>query len=883
MRTTWRRSVLASILVLLAVSALADEGRLNREIDFTIPPQQLDAALLELGRQANLQLMFSAREFRAIATPGLHGRMPIGKALELLLRDTGLTYQMIGDATVTVKPVAQGPTATHEPSSHFASDAIRIAQVAPDAGARDAVANGDRERSDAGSPGKLEEIVVSAQKREERLQDVPISIAVITNQEIERRGFIGMEDYLRSVPGVNQIDNGPLSNSIVIRGLTTGPMFENSGSGPTVATYFDESPITATLGYGSGGGVDIRPVDVERIEILRGPQGTAYGSASLGGTVRIIPAKPKLGAFGAKLSASYADTSGFGSDNSTIQGVVNIPLVRDTFALRAVAYRFDQSGYYRNVAGMDPAAIAKARDFGLGDYTTGFVQNDVGRMRSTGGRLAAHWKPTENLDISATFLTQKIEQDGSPYATNGGYEQSNLPVSPQGRERNELGDVNDSDLDLFSVVLNYDLGWGLLTSTASWANSGSVWASDISRFYPHALSSTGPSNVRAVSAETRIATRLDGRIQFLGGLYYENIDDDFVQHTDWAGTPANNPFTTNPSFYFEESTNLEQRALFAEVSYELLDNLTATLGGRYFKYEKDERNLTEGGSAGVLLGEGVPQVLSSAEGNSSYKASLSYKPQEETLLYVSWAEGFRLGRPAAGLPSATCDPNGDGLIDGSDVSIASTRRINSDFLENYELGAKFSALDRRLIVEAAIYHIEWDGLPIRTVADSCNLAYTANVGAATSDGAEFQTTFFATSALRFVLGGSYNDAQLSENAPDLFTPAFKGDRLPGAPQFNGNAAVQYDFTVAGRGAFVRADSFYTGKFFRDLGEGPPDTRAGDYIKVDARIGVNIDRLNVELFANNLTNRTDFTWHGYGGAAYRLRPRTIGVQLGYTFE
>jgi len=158
--------------------------------------------------------------------------------------------------------------------------------------------------------------------------------------EIERRGAVGMEDYLRSVPGVAQIDNGPRSNAVVIRGISTSPENENASSGTTVATYFGETPITGGGGYGAGG-IDVRPVDIERIEVLRGPQGTAYGSASLGGALRIIPNRPQLGAFTGNVSANYSSTSGRGGDNSMLQGTLNLPVVEDKFALRAVGYRFD--------------------------------------------------------------------------------------------------------------------------------------------------------------------------------------------------------------------------------------------------------------------------------------------------------------------------------------------------------------------------------------------------------------------------------------------------------------------------------------------------------------------------------------------------------------
>jgi outer membrane receptor protein involved in Fe transport len=278
--------------------------------------------------------------------------------------------------------------------------------------------------------------------------------------------------------------------------------------------------------------------------------------------------------------------------------------------------------------------------------------------------------------------------------------------------------------------------------------------------------------------------------------------------------------------------------------------------------------------------------LESKDNGSKFKANLSYKPDEDLLLYASWAQGFRLGRPTVGVPVATCDTNGDGLIDGTNVSVDSTRKVNSDSLNNYEIGAKSTLLNRRMIVDAAIYHIDWKGLPIATAApgSSAVCGYTANAGAATSNGIELQVSLLILEGLRADLGGSYTRAELSKDAPEQGWP--KGARLPGSPRASANLAVQYDFGLLGRKAFVRADSLYTGKFYGDLLQ-TPNTAAGDYAKVDAEAGVAFGDVDMKLFVHNLTNQDAFTWRGtydrgdaYG---YRLRPRTVGVQLDYRFH
>jgi outer membrane receptor protein involved in Fe transport len=251
-------------------------------------------------------------------------------------------------------------------------------------------------------------------------------------------------------------------------------------------------------------------------------------------------------------------------------------------------------------------------------------------------------------------------------------------------------------------------------------------------------------------------------------------------------------------------------------------------------------------------------------------------------VYASWAQGFRLGRPSTGLPSATCDQDNNGLLDGTDVSIASTRQVDSDFLDNYEVGGKFAFMDRRVIIDSAVYYIKWKGLPISALASACNLGYTANVGGATSRGIELQASVLAREGVRIDIGAGYTDPELSK--PGLGAP--QGARLPGSPKFNANLSAQYDFNVYGYESFVRADSMYSGAFYGDLLQ-TPSLEAGNYVKVDARAGVMIDSLSIELFVRNLTNRDAYTFRGvfpdtplFG---YRLQPRTVGLQLGYSFE
>ncbi len=896
---------------------------------FDIPAQKLNDALQALALTSRHKLLCSAELVEGKNSSALRGEFTAEQAVRQLLAGTGLVYE-VSDGLVLIRRAGEGftwntinnstldvrgeggkgwdsscgPGMGNSGNGGRESDGagainpncnhMKIAQNSGGGNSSgkttENTSKTDEEDKNTNNRENLQEIVVTAQKREERLQDVPMSIAVVSSQDIERRGLIGMEDYLRGIPGVNQIDKGPINNSIIIRGITVAPEFE--GLRPTVASYFDETPITAA-GGSSAGGIDVRPVDIERIEVLRGPQGTTFGDSSLGGAMRIIPVKPRLDAFGAKFVAGYSQTSRLGGDNNMVQGVVNVPLVNDRFAVRAVGYRYDESGYYRNIAGIDPATLANAQTWGLGNLVAGYVQDDVGRILSTGGRLSALWQATDKLDLSLTFLTQKIEEDGtpeaggqSPGATLGEYEQTRTPIVPIGRRRGAAGNIADTDIDLVNLVLNDDLGWSTFTAVASWVNGGSQYATSSNIVFPASI--TNDADFRTFTAETRLASRLHGRFQFLGGLYYQNTDDDSSSVGDWLGFPALPPiFLFNPLLSVSNSQNIKQRAVFGELSYALTDTLTATAGGRYFKYKTSSHPLSEGSLFQNPLGTGTPDDRKGDDDGTKFKVNLSYKPVQDSQIYASWAQGFRLGPPdGSGVSPGLCDLNNDGLIDGTNVTLASTKHLDSDYTDNYELGGKFVLFNRRMAINTAVYHIDWIGLPAG-VPVNCNgtaTIFTANAGSATSDGVEFQASLLVLDGLRVDFGGGYTKAELSKTT----NVGPRGARLPGTPRVSANLAAQYDFKVAGYNSFVRADSFYTGKFYRAFVEAP-GWDAGDYVKIDVRAGIAIRNVSAELFVRNLTNEDAFTWRTFNAgptnpvAGYRLRPRTIGIQLGYSFE
>jgi outer membrane receptor protein involved in Fe transport len=751
-----------------------------------------------------------------------------------------------------------------------------------------AAAPADTDRASRRQP-TMEEVIVTAQKRAQDIQDVPVSIAVISAADITQRGLVSSEDYLRGVPGANQVDSnfGP---AVVIRGLETTTTSQNFASGSTVAMYFGESPVTRSAGITGGSGADIKLVDIERVEVLRGPQGTAFGDSSLGGAVRTIPVAPKLDRFEAKVKAGYSMTSGYGDDNYLYQGIVNIPLVQDKLAIRANAYKFEDSGFYRNVAGSDPVIQAGVTRFRT---PASYARNEEGLGGSTfeGGRIAALYQPTNELKFTVTYLKQDTSIDAWAGANRPGYDQAILAVGPEDKVFGHTQGGTDTNIELLNAVAEYDLGWADMLGTYTHIKGGSDYAYPWSVTGANPMTSATRSDHDEDSGELRIVSKFEGPLNFIAGVYAENVDDLWTQTVYWYADLATIPFASSVPYtapgILNDSRNelgLKQKAAFSEVSWAIVPKLTLTAGVRAYDYERT----TLQNEYGALTSPAASNVVRTTArdidaSGTNLRGNLSFKPTDDSLIYAGWSEGFRLGKPQPGLPAGACDVNGDGNIDGTTVPISSTQELQSDSVESYELGGKFTFADRRIAVSAAIFRTDWEDIPVQvraTCAGGTLIGYTANAAKARSEGIEAQVGFQVTDALRVDLGGSYLDAELTEDALGLVPAAHDGDRLP-SPKKNANLGVRYEFTLGEYDSYVRTDAIYVDAFNGRLPPAAANT-SDEYVKVDLSVGMVFNRANIDLYVRNLTNDDAITFAPTPYPVYRLRPRTIGFQLGYEF-
>lgn len=698
--------------------------------------------------------------------------------------------------------------------------------------------------------GPLEEIVVTAQKRAQAIQDVSGSIAALSGADIKESGMDSFADYFDSVPSLTMVEQGPGLSTLAIRGITTGGVRNDEPQNKeTVGVYIDETPVAI-----NGFNPDMGLYDIDRVEILRGPQGTLYGSGSLGGTIRIITNRPdfKVVEGSAELTGSYTKDGGM---NNSIKGFINVP-VSDMFALRAVVYRTDLDGYLDNVA-------------------TG--KDNVNSALTTGGRIQLGARLTDRFDANFSYMLHELET-GSRSEQTGDFEFST-------RAFDGLKDEND----IYNLTLNYEFENAILTSSTSYLEKNITNRISLEFLMAAALgydtesSLVDNTEVEDVSQEIRLASSGDGALTWVIGAFYQDrkrdyTQDGYVPGIDAAiGVPSELLGTPGPDtvFYGTQIVEQQQRALFGEISYEIRPELTATFGLRYFDYDEDYSTYSSG-----LFNDGA----SSSEGNLSEdgftpKVNLSYSLSEENMVYAQISEGFRLGGVNTTIPIDLCE------ADLAKLGTGNPETFDSDSVWNYEIGSKNELMDNRLTINGSLYYIDWEDMQTTLSLPTCSFSFRTNAGSARSIGLELETRYAATDSLELSATLGVTDSRLDEDV--LFTSWEKGDRVPGVPQYQLSAGMRYAFGVfSEQDSYMRLDYSYTSESDTQFDTSAANNREyGDYHMLDVRVGMRIPDAPVELvffISNALDDDGKVQASPESISAperfITIRPRTIGLTL-----
>lgn len=745
-------SVFAAVLAASPGQALAQQGP---ESSFSAQAGSLRDALNQVSRTYSVNIMAPDELIDGQTSPAVSGTFDAVSALGAVLKGTGLTYrQTQGGALVLARSEGVQQTSRNAPAR---------TQVRP------------------GPSSKIEEVYVTATRRPLALSRAPLSISVLDDSEILRRNISGFSDYLATVPGVSFFDLGTGNNSIIMRGLAARPQFDSNASGPLVGVYFGEVPMAGLALNGQQ--PDVKLIDLERVEVLRGPQGTLYGSSNMGGTVRNIPAAVKLDTFEARVQGGVSETAERGGTNYESQAMVNVPIIDGKLGLRANVYYSDRSGFYENIGTADPL-VAQAVD---GYGANAFTGDNQGAEQFDGIRLALRWQPIEQLDATLLYLDQSIEQNGSPSADRTLGENAYLQGRLLTRNTTDLaatgvlpGDprvsepvfrpLATSDIELWNLQLEWASPFGTFLSSTSSVDqvtrtrgAAALLPGDLDPSNPFAEGPVGRANGTDADAffqEFRFTSSWSGPLGVVAGLFYEDVERGRDPWNAFIGTDlSKNPYGTpeEPIVTFVSELELEftQRAVYGEVTYQILDNLSATAGGRYFDY--DYGTVSEFISDPFFATLPPPTVLDGGDDGSLFKASLDYSPTAGSLLYATWSEGYRLGQVTGGNTPPRCDQDGDGFFDEIPGLSTGVRTLDPDTTDNFELGAKLNFYDDRLQLNAALFRIDWEGIPLVTFSENF-CGGLVNAGDARSEGLEVEAVLAVTDKLRVTVGGSWVSA-----------------------------------------------------------------------------------------------------------------------------
>ena len=728
-------------------------------------------------------------------------------------------------------------------------------------------------------PPVLEEVVVTATKRAESIQDVPVAVSALTAADIQARGFSQYSDFLNSVPGVYFQDSGPGVSQVRIRGISAS----EGGVPSTTASYFGES-ITSVLTNG-GGKPNLRLVDIERIEVLRGPQGTLFGANALAGVLRTIPNAPNVENFEASVGTRGFTTAHSSDASYHVEGVVNIPLVQDKLALRLVGYKDDIAGYLDNVSPAQ-AAVDYSAALGLPDgtlvtpATPAFTRKDINAEDTWGGRAALSWHATDNLRLDLNYATQDVRLDSQPTATPaiGEYEQQR-PL-----DQFTSGGYGER-LNIVSGVVNYDWTGASLVSATNWMRMKRFSDQDLSYLALQAFGVEIPwsfderSNGTLFTQEIRVQSRGESPFQWIAGAFYLRQKADAGQFVADYSCPtclpqvlAGQDFAYN--FPLSPFSDQKQRSVFGEVSYDFTQRWTAGLGGRYLR---DELTAMGGAQEGLLAGGSVPPqpVVTGTKTEFNPSAYLRFKPSSDTTLYAQAARGFRSGQVNQLFPD-TC---------AEEAAAAGLQQVTDpDTLWNYELGLKARFDEGRYSLHSAVFRQKWSGVQLIQTF-TCAFSGIVNGGDVTGHGAEVEFNAQPTDAWLFNVSMAYSRNRFKNVASG--TSYSNGERVPDAPENNGSVGAQYNFHVGSAwDAFARADFVHVGNVLTTFG-GSDTVKQDRFNTLNLRLGFSRDALAAELYGRNITDErgvlTTSNNTPFGINQTLTRPREVGIELRYSFR
>jgi iron complex outermembrane recepter protein len=780
--------------------------------------------------------------------------------------------------------------------------------------------------ADVSSEG-LEEIRVTATRHSESISDVPYNISAVGGSDIAAAGVTDLAGLTRMIPGLVSPDLGARANSInsnlTIRGLNASSVHAETQqiAASLVSTYVDETPLFANL----------KMTDIDRVEVLRGPQGTLYGSGSVGGTVRIIHNEPDPTTTEFDVTTRASHTANAANPNEAVDVIGNLP-ISDNMAFRA-------SGGYERLAGFTDALSVAV----LGPNAQPVLANPADPLTSPPvfgehrgvdwsdtwyARGALLWKPTDGLKLTLSYQHQTDQSGGYSQAAPGSRYDQTLYVDQPGSTRTDLGSLDAS----------YDMGFATLSSSSSYTSQSAYSEYDITGLieslasiydnYPRILSPIFDNSTDKIfTEEVRLASETKGPLDWVVGSYYSHREQTLSQVEPilglaaWSELPGSGrpagctvesdtcPYPTfgdvvqyynggiRPSlnsypdldFTLNRSVTFRDFAVFNETSYHLTDKWQVTGGVRVFWQSYDQSLAQTLPACGPFCSQSgtdptglVQDTNEKSFRNHIFKANTSYEIAPHTLVYATWSEGFRRGGVNA-LPTGDCYY----------CESTSLLTYKPDEAKNTEVGIK-GAFGRGSSYTFTLYNIDWTDPQIEAATVNGGFDFVTNGKTARSRGIETELTTPLTDSLRLQFGYSYTDAILTSSfsagiVPDLV--GVDGNRLPGVSKQQATVALDYGIPFAAeREFYAHLDAAYRTDFWTSLPNSPSAVDLPGFLLMNARAGVAFNKAwRVEAFMNNITNQEAATSVStepglpHNRAEFVGRPRTIGLQLNYSFK
>lgn len=729
----------------------------------------------------------------------------------------------------------------------------------------------------ANSDAAGEDIIVTATRRNESVQDVPLSITAFTQHELTRKGIVGFDGLARETPGV--VANKASANFVNLsaRGVSTNGY--SAGLQTSVAVYLDDLPLST---IGNTVTLDPNLYDVERVEFLRGPQGTLFGSGSLSGALRIITKSPELGRFDQSGLADIGVMSAGGGVRQRYNAMLNLPL-GNTVALRVVGYYRHEDGYVDNVG-------------------TG-VKN-ANTLVDWGGRAELLWKPSDRFDVKLLASYENSDPKDSSLSN---------PLLGKRKRYSTQPDVFSTKLAAYNAVIDYQLGFAKLTSSTTYSYDPGKFYVDLAGTFntPGTTSLPIPffldddANYKTFVEETRIVSDPGGKFDWVIGGYYLHRELDlngrelstpaYLASLGITGLPADGTF-----YGFGSDTKSYELAGFGELTYHLSDKLWVTGGLRYGKYGTTVKTDSGFNSNYITVayykafyGLSYPFAVAPNDATftrypsaakASWKASLSFKPSSDLTTYATVSTGYRT-------PVYNAQAGSVSLVDPNDIVIPTG--AGSDKLFNYEVGLKGQWLNGRLSANLAAYYIDWSNIQVQANRPSDSIQFATNVGAAHSKGFEFELLARPFAGFSLGVNGSIGDAKVVSLTPEqaLISGAVKGARLA-APHFQGAVTGTYSYDLPSQAhGFTSVSLQHVGSFPNQFpnapGTGLPSPLFGftdSYENLDIQSGINIGAFSVTAYMENVTDSSAVTYIHPENFIFnrylRLRPRTFGVRVGW---